>query len=66
MSEVAVKVNGGSQKPASSVAKTNKLAKSISNEISNVVLGKEQTIEMYVFHMHYAKSPGSYRAPRSS
>ena len=46
MSEVAVKVNGGSQKPASSIAKTNKLAKSISNEISNVVLGKEQTIEM--------------------
>lgn len=46
MSEVVVQADASPQKPTSSVSKTNKLAKSISDEVSNVVLGKEQTIEM--------------------
>ena len=46
MSDVVVEADAVSQKPASSIDKTNKAAKSISDEVSNVVLGKEKTIEM--------------------
>ena len=46
MSDVVVEADAVSPKPASSVDKTNKAAKAISDEVSNVVLGKEKTIEM--------------------
>ena len=43
---VKLSENKSETKASSSVDKTNKAAKSITDEISNVVLGKEQTIEM--------------------
>ena len=43
---VKVSENKSETKANSSVEKTNKAAKSITDEISNVVLGKEETIEM--------------------
>ena len=46
MSDVVVEADAVSPKPASSIDKTNKAAKAISDEVSNVVLGKEKTIEM--------------------
>ena len=46
MSDVVVEADAVSPKPASSIDKTNKAAKASSDEVSNVVLGKEKTIEM--------------------